>query len=404
MSSPSYNGVMMNLVGRDGTHRNQIVATAFVNTETIDNNCWVFLNCIPAGINFTKIPIQSDRGHQRGAHIIPGTRVEVNIIKAYSLKIIILKKMGFCVSLKFCIYHLKLNVIDNFKNDDVDIDIVENVLINLQRVSNVQEYFRVLQEVRQKCAVIYDYILSIHPTSYSVFGNKSLTIEEEEVIDSVWGDYDSFGSPLPLHGWSANTGAEGEHNAMNYDDTRISLPFTALMTTARRCNVRIVRLADTAASAIKENDHLFQPACKFRDSEVDKAGGYVVSRTTDKNVYSVCKAGLEGIHHIHNVHVLNHTCSHCVDRQQYGMICRHQLAVLRYLTETSGPKREDWDDICSISPHFHAAYRTHYAQQITSLTLPLSSNLIPNYEVLPSPLYKQSGRRKGSKKKDRKKV
>ena len=35
MSSPSYNGVMMNLVGRDGTHRNQIVATAFVNTETI---------------------------------------------------------------------------------------------------------------------------------------------------------------------------------------------------------------------------------------------------------------------------------------------------------------------------------------------------------------------------------
>ena len=344
----------------------------------------VFLNCIRAGINFTKIPVQSDRGHQRGAQII-------------------LKEMGFCVSLKFCIYHIKLNVIDKFKNDDVDINIVEHVLIKLQRASNVQEYSHVLQEIREKCDIIYDYIMTIHPTSYSVFGNKSLTNEEKELIDSVWADCDSFGSPLPLHGWSANTATEGEHNAMNHDDTRILLPYAALIATIHRCNKRILRLAETAATAIKHNDHLFQPACKFRDREVAKAGGYVVNRTTDKNVYSVCKAGSEGIYQTHNVHVLNHTCSHCVDSQQHGMICRHQLAVLRYLTETSGPRREDWDEICSISGHFHPAYSTHKAQRITSVTLPGTSELIPDLRVLPSPSYKQCGRRKGWKK-DRKKV
>ena len=96
--------------------------------------------------------------------------------------------MGFCVSLKFCIYHIKLNVIDKFKNDDVDINIVEHVLIKLQRASNVQEYSHVLQEIREKCDIIYDYIMTIHPTSYSVFGNKSLTNEEKELIDSVWAD------------------------------------------------------------------------------------------------------------------------------------------------------------------------------------------------------------------------
>ena len=56
MSCPSYNGLMMNLIGRDGNHTNQIVATAFVNTETIDNYCWFFMNCICAGVDFEKIP------------------------------------------------------------------------------------------------------------------------------------------------------------------------------------------------------------------------------------------------------------------------------------------------------------------------------------------------------------
>jgi len=37
MSCSSYNSLMMNLVGRDGNHTNQIVATAFINTVTIDN-------------------------------------------------------------------------------------------------------------------------------------------------------------------------------------------------------------------------------------------------------------------------------------------------------------------------------------------------------------------------------
>ena len=35
-----------------------------------------------------------------------------------------------------------------------------------------------------------------------------------------------------------------------------------------------------------------------------------------------------------------------------------------------------------------------------SITIPQTEKLIPEFDVLPAPLYKQGGRRKGSKKKD----
>jgi len=312
--------------------------------------------------------------------------------------------MGFSVSLKFCVYHIKLNVYEEFKNEDVDLKELENVVIQLQRASSVQEYCHVLDAVKYKSENIFEYLLSIYPTSFSVFGNKSLTSEEINLIDSVWGHCDSFGFPLPLHGWSANTAVEGEHNAMNYDNTRIQLPLTALTSTAFRCNVRILNLIETATKATSANDHLFQPACQFRDSEVECSGLYVVRKTSDDNVYCVCKAESGGMRNLHYVNVLERTCSDCVILQQYGMICRHQLAVIRHLRETSGSKRGDWKEICSISKHFHAAYRTRLAHNLATLKIPQSSHLVPNFDVLPSPLYKQGGRKKGIKRKDRTKV
>jgi len=70
----------------------------------------VFLNCIRAGIDFDNIPVQSDRGHQRGAQVI-------------------LEQIGFQVSLKFCVYHIKLNVFEQFKDEDVNLDELENVVV-----------------------------------------------------------------------------------------------------------------------------------------------------------------------------------------------------------------------------------------------------------------------------------
>jgi len=312
MPTPSYNGIMMNLIGRDGNHTNQIVATAFINTETIDNYCWFFLNCIRAGIDFENIPVQSDRGHQRGAQCV-------------------LAKMGLSVSLKFCVVHIKLNLFDKFKEEGVDLKALENTVVQLQRSSNVQDYFHVFESVKHISENIYDYLLLIHPTSFSVFGNKQFSKEEIYFIDSVWGHCYTFGSPLPLHGWSANTAVEGEHNAMNYDETRLQLPLSALFTTARRCNLRIMSITETARKAIISNQHLYQPACLFRDSEVEFSGLYIVTRTSDSNVYCVFKAGTGGMRNLHYVHVLEHTCSNCVILQQYGIICRHQLAVIRHL-------------------------------------------------------------------------
>ena len=284
MSCSSYNGLMMNLVARDGDHANQVVASAFVNTETVDNYCWFFLNCIRAGLDFDNIPLQSDRGHQRGAQVV-------------------LEQMGFQVSLKFCVYHIKLNVFEQFKDDDVNLDELENVVVQLQRASNVHAYFSVLETVKNISPNVHDYLLAIHPTSFSVFGNKTFTKEEVDLINSVWGNRYSFGKPLPLHGWSANTAVEGEHNAMNYDDTRTQLPLGALMSTAVRCNFRILRLIKTANDATSANNHIFQPACQFRDHEVEKSGLYVVKETSEKDVFCVTKAGSEGMHEVHYVHV-----------------------------------------------------------------------------------------------------
>jgi len=70
----------------------------------------VFLNYIRAGIDFDNIPVQSDRGHQRGAQVI-------------------LEQIGFQVSLKFCVYHIKLNVFEQFKDEDVNLDELENVVV-----------------------------------------------------------------------------------------------------------------------------------------------------------------------------------------------------------------------------------------------------------------------------------
>ena len=61
-----------------------------------------------------------------------------------------MEQLGFHVSLKFCVYHIKLNVFEQFKDDDVNLDELENVVVQLQRASNVHDYFRVLETVNNK--------------------------------------------------------------------------------------------------------------------------------------------------------------------------------------------------------------------------------------------------------------
>jgi len=78
------------------------------------------------------------------------------------------------------------------------------------------------------------------------------------------------------------------------------------------------------------------------------------------------------------------------------MICRHQLAVIRYLRDTSGSKRGDWDEICSITKHFHPTYRISLIDNLNSIIIPQTEKLIPELDVLPAPLYKHGGRKKGS--------
>jgi len=181
---------------------------------------------------------------------------------------------------------------------------------------------------------------------------------------------------------------------MNYDDTRIQLPLGALMNTAVRCNIRTSRLIQNVNDAISANTHLFQPACQFRDYEVEMSGLCVVQKTSDNVVFCVTKAGSEGMYEVHYVHVLEHTCSNCFINQHRGMICRHQLSVVRFCQNHRGLKG-------TIGKRF-VQYQSTFTrligrirQKLYSLKIPSSITLIPNLNVLLSPMYNQSRRKKG---------
>jgi hypothetical protein len=51
------------------------------------------------------------------------------------------------------------------------------------------------------------YLLSIHPTQYSIVGNLNISDEELNMLNFIWG-YESFGDPKPLFGVRTTNGVE----------------------------------------------------------------------------------------------------------------------------------------------------------------------------------------------------
>ena len=60
-----------------------------------------------------------------------------------------------------------------------------------------------------------------------------------------------------------------------------------------------------------------------------------------------------------------------MDAHDFWDVCRPSVPSVprartrsMILSEPSGSKRDDWEEICAISKHFYAAYRTHQAKTV----------------------------------------
>jgi hypothetical protein len=62
MKHPTYNGVCVMVVAKNGDLLNVPLAMALVPCESTDNFLWVFMNLKAAGIDLDRMAVFSDRG------------------------------------------------------------------------------------------------------------------------------------------------------------------------------------------------------------------------------------------------------------------------------------------------------------------------------------------------------
>ncbi|KAG3163322.1 hypothetical protein PC110_g16845 [Phytophthora cactorum] len=109
-----------------------------------------------------------------------------------------LQNRGIAIHLKFCALHIFFNVCGRFRAVDPNIDNIRALVFCLQATTTVVEYESVLDEIRVVSPVsrkvkvngnmenqtVDQYLRMIHPTSWTKFGNGSLTPEEASAIAS----------------------------------------------------------------------------------------------------------------------------------------------------------------------------------------------------------------------------
>ncbi|EGZ15565.1 hypothetical protein PHYSODRAFT_449267, partial [Phytophthora sojae] len=70
---------------------------------------------------------------------------------------------------------------------------------------------------------IADYMRSIHPTRWSIFGNRTLGDNDKAYTERGWGEFPAYGSPKPLLRVRTTSVIEGENNALLWNNLRNSL-------------------------------------------------------------------------------------------------------------------------------------------------------------------------------------
>lgn len=207
---------------------------ALVHKETSDNFAWFFANCYAAGLDLADCILFTDRGKQLNACEL-------------------LNSIGLPINLKFCSYHISLNVADKFGLIEDDAVRARSLVMKLQATRTFLEYEMVMQEIRsvfpmspdRDATSVASYLGSIHPTSWTRFGNCiKLNPAETIAIDTHWHNVPVYGKPLPLFRVRTTGAVEGENNALLWDGLRDQIPPHAMISFGERCVDKLARRRD----------------------------------------------------------------------------------------------------------------------------------------------------------------
>jgi hypothetical protein len=391
MKNPEYNGICVLLVGHDGNKENVPLAIGFIHKETTDNFSWFFANCIAAGIALDKVALFSDRGKQLNAQILLG-------------------RIGLKISLKFCSLHIAFNVAARFRLTDPEKLIARGLVQKLQKVSTRIQFEAILDEIREALPrpinegtadeeYVSDYLKAIHPTSWTLMGNYSLSAAEVEWLQHEWVDIPSYGEPLPLFGVKTTSGVEGQNNATLWSGLRDSFPQAALELFCLDAINTLRNKRDQACTWRLGGSNVTPYAKTLYDMEQTRRSQQTVlvhpnARLTITERFSPTVRENVGVYtpgttRLFEVDLVSKTCTRCRVREHLLIPCRHLLAANRHMVTVHAFVRPHTESFF-FPAYTLSTYETTF-QQIC-VRMPLENDLVHEQQVRPAPLYRQAGR------------
>jgi MULE transposase domain len=209
---PDYHGAVIHIIAKAGDRRNIPLAMALVPSETIDEYIWFFSKCIQSNIPLENVALFTDQGKQ----MLAQRR---------------LQEFGVKINLKNCVHHITRNAVGKFSTSiSQELWIM---ILNLQSARTFKDYIAVLTNISQiesapGLSPILWYMMQLHPTQWSEWGNLSINDEEDRLMHLVSQDIPTYGVKKQLFGVRSTNGIEGEMNALNHRGIRDCLPFEIL--------------------------------------------------------------------------------------------------------------------------------------------------------------------------------
>jgi hypothetical protein len=157
------------------------------------------------------------------------------------------------LSIKNCSCHIYCNVIHQCKIAPLQATkFLLQLMYKLQGASNFDQYMHGLAKIaaafpaKEEKTVrdIMCYLLQLHLTQWSIFGNSPLSKEDELLMEMIWGSTHPYGSARPLFGTRSTDGAEGEMNAALWNVSRTKTPQESM-------NHCFLRALDVSKSSIQ---------------------------------------------------------------------------------------------------------------------------------------------------------
>lgn len=229
---------------------------------------------------------------------------------------------------------------------------------------------------------IQEYMMSIHPTSWSQFGNFDENF-------TGWSGVRTYGCKLPLYGTKTTSANEGDNNGLMWNDMRNQLPCAALLSYLHRVlniHARNMKLAKEAMDSMV--------ITRYAAGLFDKEGGEVV----DLKVQLESSDGRCLVwnarypNRTYRVNVYAGSCSRCGVRYHVRIPCRHLLAAAAHLD------RLEYENLPDFAAQFPWCYTVeNYKNGALSFNIfvPSIEELDFDNSIFAAALYTTSGRKKG---------